>query len=228
MLYNNIIKTGYTHVIMIMLLLLTVVDANAKNGYCRCYEDFINSRWESLDTVFCRKNGQGRKLWFGSNDYSLTTGNESLDKRLKAEAFVIMMDDTLYINCRRVQHDKIYFRNGYAKAWRIGKHSLLFINEVIGKEAQLNQSAAPSLSGTAGNFTYGLNQLRRRVCYIISNNSGGKRIESRLVNDTLMEQMLNGNSELRAEYYSIEDKSKRMTAAHVFPILEKVGLFTKE
>lgn len=225
---KNDIKTCLAHVIMIVLLLLAVVDANAKNGYCRCYEDFINGQWEPLDTVFCKKNGQGRKLWFGSNDYSLTTGNKVLDKRLKAEAFVIMMNDTLYINCRRVQHDKIYFRNGYARAWLIGKHSLLFINEVIGKEAQLNQSAAPTLSGTAGNFTYGSNQLRRRVCYVISNESGGERIESRLVDDALMEQMLNGDSELCAWYYSVEDKSKRMTATHVIPILEKAGLFTEE
>lgn len=225
---NNVIKTCYTHAIMIVLLLLTAVDANAKNGYCRCYEDFINGQWEPLDTVFCKKNGQGRKLWFGSNDYSLTTGDKVLDKRLKAEAFVIMMNDTLYINCRRVQHNKIYFKNGYAKAWRIGKHSLLFINEVTGKEAQLNQSAAHTLSGTAGNFTYGSNQLRRRVCYVISNESGGERIESRIVDDALMEQMLGGDSELCALYYSVEDKSKRMTAAHVIPILEKAGLFTEE
>lgn len=223
---NNILSTRRNmHLIVYALLLLTTISINAKCGYYKSYEDLIADRYEPLDTLYCLQNGQGRKLWLGSNDYRLTTGNDSIDKVLKKNAFAIKKDNELYVNCRKLIRNKVQFKNGYARAWRSNDNSVIFVNEVIGKEAQLWQTSSQMLAGTGSHFTYNSNQIRHRVCYLISDSSNGKKYtEAHLIDDALMEKLIYGHDDLHTEYYSEKRKSDRILAKHVFPILEKAGV----
>ena len=81
------------------------------------------------------------------------------------------------------------------------------------------------LAGTGSHFTYNSNQIRHRVCYLISDSSNGKKYtEAHLIDDVLMEKLIYGHDDLHTEYYSEERKSDRILAKHVFPILEKAGV----
>ncbi len=198
-------------------------------GYCCSYEELMGNQWKALDNIYSDINGQGRKLWFGNNDYRLTTENDSIDKVLKKEAFAIMKKDELYVNCRKLVRSNVRFKGGYARAWRSDNDEIIFVNEVIGKEAQLWQTSSNMLAGSGGNFTYSSNQIRHRVCYLISDGSNGKEYtEAILIDDALMDKLLEGHNDLYAEYYSEEQKSNRMLAKHVFPILMKAGVLAMQ
>ena len=45
------------------------------------YEDFIEGKWELLDTIYADAHSTGRQFWWGGNDYTLTTKNDSINIR---------------------------------------------------------------------------------------------------------------------------------------------------
>ena len=217
------------HVIACAWLLMMTIDANGMCGFCHSYEDFIEGKWELLDTIYADAHSTGRQFWWGGNDYTLTTKNDSINKKLKKEAFVLIIDNTLYVNCRKLRYEKTRFANGYAKTKRIGKHSLIFVNQTIGKKAQSDRALAGMALGAIGGAIIGSQQIRQRVCYIVSNGSDEKgRTEVRMIDDALMEKMIYGHDDLYEEYYSEEKESKRNLATRVLPILKKAGLFATE
>lgn len=212
------------------LLTIIAISANAQCKYCNTYEDFIADRWQKLDTIYCDSHSKTRQLWWGGNDYKLTTGEKAIDKILKKKAFAVMRDDTLYVNCRNLRYENTRFGNGYTKAMRIGQRSLLFVNKIIGSEAQGNVMRSQFLFGVIGSMITASEQMEQQVCYVISfgaNNNG--EISIRLIDDRLMEQMINDarHNDLYDEFYAERDPEKRLLAKHVIPILEKAGLFSQ-
>jgi len=206
--------------------LLTALSANAQCKYCNTYEDFLNGRWQDIDTVYCDQHSKGRQFWWGGNDYTLSTGNKALDKKLKKEAFIVMQADTMYLNCRNLRYEDTRFGNGYTKTMRIGERSLLFVNRMIGREALTNQAMASFMFGALGSALTYNSQMKKQVCYVISWGADANgHISIRLINDALMDQMIVNHNDLHDEYYSEEDTNKRLQATHVVPILEKAGLF---
>ena len=220
---------GQMRTVICAIYLLTAMTVSAKCGYYHTYEDFIEGNLVSLDTIYADAHGTGRQFWWGGNDYTLTTKNDSINKKLKKEAFVLIIDNTLYVNCRKLRYEKTRFANGYAKTKRIGKHSLIFVNQTIGKKAQSDRALAGMAFGAIGGAIIGSQQIKQRVCYIVSNGSDEKgRTDVRMIDDALMEKMIYGHDDLYEEYYSEEKESKRNLATRVLPILKKAGLFDIE
>ena len=80
--------------------------------------------------------------------------------------------------------------------------------------------------GVFGSVAALQSQMKQQVCYVISDGADKKgRIAIRLIDDTLMEQMIIARSDLRQKYFSERDKAKRLLASHVLHILEESGLF---
>jgi hypothetical protein len=81
------------------------------------------------------------------------------------------------------------------------------------------------LLGVVGDAITSNKQVKQQVCYVISNGANEKgRINIQMINDSLMNQMVQNREDLRKEYYTEENKSKRLLATHIVPILEKAGL----
>jgi len=208
-----------------LLLTVAVNGASADSGYCRSYNDLIAGKWMELDSVVVKECGQGRKMWLSTNDYNISTADEAMTKRLKKEAFAIMHDGVLYFNSRKLVCDREKFRKGYTKAWRYGEDGYIIMNEVVGKEARMSMTTTRIPAGSNSKFAYTDNQLRHRVCYLITGESkDGKYMNAYLIDDAMMEKLIGSRSDLYAEYYSEETKSERIMAKHVFPILVKMGL----
>lgn len=209
-----------------MMLLTMVTAVNGQCRYCNTHEDFLEGRWTELDTVYCETFSKSQQMWWGCNDYAFTTGDKDTDKILKKKAFVVMKDDTLYVNCRNLRYDKDRFGSGYTKAKRIGQRSLLFVNRAIGSDIRENHMLAAFMFGAIGSAIDSHSQMKHQVCYVISWGADEKgRISIRMINDDLMEQMIGYHNSLNDEYFSEKDASKRVLAEHVIPILEKAGLF---
>ena len=194
--------------------------------YCTTYEDFMEDRWQQVDTIYCKSHQKSRQVWIGGNDYTLSSDDKAVNKILKKEAFAVMLDDTLYVNCRNLRYEKTRFGGGYTRARRIGERSLLFVNKMIGREAQNNQVAVGFFFGAVGGVISASNNVKKQVCYVISDGANSKgHIVVRMIDDNLMNQMIGTFPDLYKEYYAEGNTSKRILAKHVIPILEKAGLF---
>ena len=191
----------------VVAALFVVMASSGQCRFCYSYEDFVEDRWEPLDTVFLVQHSKNHQVWWGGNDFTLSTGDSKTDKILKKEAFAVMQADTMYVNCRSLRFEKTRFGNGYAKAMRIGNRSILFVNKLIGKDAMASQQMSALMFGAIGG----------------ADEKG--HISIRLIDDALMEQMVEGHDELRDDYYSETDEKERRMATHIVPILEKAGLF---
>ena len=207
-------------------ILLTSLTSSAQSRYCKTYEDFLEGRWEQLDTVYYDSHSKEHQAWWGGNDYTLTTGNKATDKILKNDAFAVMQGDSIYLNCRNLRYDKCRFGNGYTKARRIGERSLLFVNRLIGRNQEKDIIVVGAAFGAIGAAITANKQMKNQVCYVISSGADEDgKIAIRPIDDHLMNQMIDNRVDLHDEYYAEKDLKKRRLASHVIPILEKSGLF---
>ena len=209
------------------VLLLNANSMNAQCAYCNTFEDFMENKWIPLDTLINEEPSKNQQSQWDGNRYIFTTGNKATDKILKKKAFVIKRNDTLYVNCRNLIFSDVRFGNGYTQTKRIGKHSMLFVNQMnIGKAK--NSVAFGLMFGAIGGAIAVLasNPADRQVCYIIS--SGENRygdINTRILNDEMMDMIMTDHEDLKNEYYSEKNKRKRLLASYIIPILKKAGLF---
>ena len=204
---------------------------NAQCAYCNTFEDFMENKWIPLDTLINEEPSKNQQSQWDGYRYIFTTGNKATDKILKKKAFVVKRNDTLYVNCRNLIFSDVRFGNGYTQTKRIGKHSMLFVNQMnIGKAK--NSVAFGLMFGAIGGAIGGAidvlasNPADRQVCYIIS--SGENRygdINTRILNDEMMDMIMTDHEDLKNEYYSEKNKRKRLLASYIIPILKKAGLF---
>ncbi len=234
-----------------ILLLLTVADVGAQCQYCNSYQDFLEDKWQPLDTVYCKKHSKGHRIMWGGNDYTLKTGDKVTDQILKKRAFAVRQSDNIYINCRNLQYEKMRFGKGYCKAAGINEHDLFIVNAMMARNQMPavipvfvpaasvgGIAAAAAISGAAnGAFAalsgsiYTNKQLKNKVCYVISSKADEKgRYNIKLFDDPMMDKLLLSRNliKLHDAYYAEKDKEKRHLAARVIPILEKAGIIEAE
>lgn len=205
------------------LLAIIAIGANAQCKYCNTYEDFLADRWQELDTIYCDSHSKDHRVRWDGNKYTLTTGDKNIDSILKKNAFAVMMNNQLYVNCHNLRYNHDRFGNGYTKAVQIGQRSLLIVNDINGRWHN-NPSAVVGFGIGAAMLT------SKNYCYVISNGANDKgKISARLIDDNMFEQMIASTNhyELINEYYSVKETEQRLQAKHVIPILEKAGLFSQ-
>ena len=209
--------------------LLVVASANAQCHYFLTLDELVSNNWHPLDTIMTTQHSKNHQLWWGGNDYVLTTGDSRVDKVLKKNAFAAMQGDTLYVNCRNLRYEKTGFGNGYTRAMRIGEHSVLFVNKMIGRSARNSVALTSVMFGGIAGAISASGYNKQQVCYLISWGADDKgHINIRLLDDDLIEQMLKEHPDLWLEYRAEQDDSKRILAKRVVPLLEKAGLFNNK
>ena len=227
---------------MLALCLLTSITICGQCRYCKSYEDFLEDKWESLDTVFCKEQSKGHAFMWGYSNITMKTGDKDLDKRINYSVFAVMQGKTLYVNSYNLRYEKERFGKGFSKAARIGENDLLLVNKLAGKEAQNNQSSAAGaafvggmLGGVIGGVIVGSivagttasKQLKNKVCYILTSGADEKgRYDITLFEDQMMDKLLLSRDliDLHNAYYAEKDKNKRRLASRILPILMEAGI----
>ncbi len=195
---------------------------SAQEKYCTSYSDFKANNWVEIDNPLQSKaRTQNQKFWNGGNDFQFTTGDKQMDKTLKNNALVVMMGDTMFVNCKNLEYKKRLFGKGYAKACRFDGNKILIVN---------NPPADVSIGimfGLIGAAIAESNRLEKQMCYVLHSDPlpGKKRFPLVLIDDAFMEDLLNNyNAPELLEKYNQAPKNKRNYANNVLPILEELKL----
>ena len=238
-------KTSLT----LALLLLAALNVCAQCKYCESYEDFLEDKWQPLDTVFCTTHSKGYQFMFGVSNYKLKTGDDATEEILRYNAFAVMMNNTLFVNSRNLRYEKVRIGKGFCKAARIGEHSLIITGPLIvtDKTASMATSgasaaagmvagafggiaAAAAVGGVVGGVGGGMmanKSLKNKVCYLITSSADDKgRFNIQMFEDKMMDKLLLSRDliDLHNAYYAEKDKNTRKLASRVIPILQKAGI----
>ena len=215
--------------VLIIVLICCATLASAQTRYCCTYQDYCDNNWEDLDTLFVTQHSKGYQVLWGGNDFAFSCGDKAKDKMLNKDVFLIMHQDSLYVNCRNLRYQGVALGIGYVRAKKIGNRSLLFVNRLTGKEIRNDEIAASIMFGAIGGVTAARKNMKQQVCYVISQGASEKgKIAIRLVDDNLIDKMLENQGPLLREYYDEHDDDLRLLASHILPILEKSGLINQE
>ena len=226
-------------ILTIVLCLLTTVSVFGQCRYCKSYKDFLEDKWESLDTVYCKEQSKGHAFMWGYSNIILKTGDKNLDNRINYSVFAVMQGKTLYVNNYNLRFEKSRFGKGFSKAARIGEKNLLIVNKLAGKEAQENMSKAVDGAGVmfglvGAGIAAGVTankQLKNKICYVLSPDADEQgRYDIKLFDDRMMDKLLLSREliDLHNAYYEEKDKSRRRLAARVLPILMEAGIIDAE
>ncbi|MBQ7461426.1 MAG: hypothetical protein IJS63_04120 [Bacteroidaceae bacterium] len=225
--------------VLTIILLLAGLGVNGQCRYCRTYEDFLEDKWEPLDTVFCKEQSKGHAFMWGYSNIMLKTGDKDFDKKINYSVFAVMQGKTLYVNNYNLRFEKSRFGKGFSKAARIGENDLLFVNKLAGKEARENVSKVmdgPGVmfglvgAGIAAGVTAN-KQMKNKVCYVLSPDADDKgSYDIQLLDDRMMDKLLLSRdlTDLHTAYYAEQDKAKRRLASRILPILMEAGIIETE
>ena len=199
-----------------LLFALMALSTSAQCRYCLSYEDFMEGRWETMDSVDVVRASKGHKFMWGGGDFTIKGTDKASCKMLTSSAFAVVANNKLYVNCKNLKCKKIIFGKGFFRALSLGSHGLIF----AGIDSK---TAAYARTGAVGGGV-AATQEDSRVCYLISQDSGGKRyIEVSYVDDEFMSKLLADQTELLDKYNSETDPTERVQADRIFSILKKSG-----
>lgn len=193
----------------------------AQFRYCMSYADYQADNWVELDTLKLRGRGFAHRI---------RTGNDSLNKVIRDEAFAISYHDTLLINMAHMYYAGENFGNGYVPAYTFGNGQLCFTNFLPGRND--NAVFVPVGGGLVGGILSGVlagaavaltssDALKGKTyCFLLKREYDGGRKEARIINDDYMKRYEKNSPEFYAEYMSVKKKKKRESATHIFPLLK--------
>ena len=222
-------------ILTLALFLLTAFSVCGQCRYSQTYKDFLEGKWEPIDTVYCKEQSKGHAFMWGYSNITLKTGDKALDGRLKNSVFAVMQGESMYVNCAGLRFEKASFGNGFCKAARIGEDGLLFAGKLVGKEARENVSKAMDGPGVmfglvGAGIAAGISaskQMKNKVCYIITPDASGESLYNiERFGDREMDRLLLSRDliDLHNAYYAEKDKNRRRLASRIIPILMEAGI----
>lgn len=229
-------KKSFVLALMVCLAMATQAQV-AK--YCMNYSDFVSGNWKSVDELTQGHSKQACQLKSSDKYYYFRTGDKSVDKMLKKEAFAVMFGDNLFVNCRNLRYkDSPLDVSSYSRAVLFDNNKLCVMayksdnaSLIIGTGLLLGScfvdnswvSMGMDIAGTG--CWIGNNFLSKTYCYLVDSNANGNgKYNTVCMNDKYMEELLNKDESLLEKYKAIHNKRSRQSSANVLPILMEKGL----
>lgn len=222
-----------------LLLCLAPVTLRSQVKLCMSYDDYIEDRWIPYEQLTDDLQPDHCDVQYNGYDYTITTDNKKIDKRIKKEVFLISIDGQLFINQRTLRDEDgvILPINNFTRAlpYGDGKELCVVCYQASGGDLLdvlnigLDIALIASGSAVAGGLFLAADTLLAdssimddNVCYLLDKgpNNRGKIIMTDM-NLAFMAKLLRDDPVLFETYRGRPDRD---TAAAVLPILVMKGL----
>lgn len=180
-----------------ILGVFTFTTAFSQIKYCLSYVDFKANRWIPLDTIHLTEYIPKKKYDTKPYNITLTTGDKTVDKILKKDAFVVMYNDTILINRRNMVLDGRVLGNGYTRALHFGEKGLCFLSAKVGVPISVGLLIFPHIGGAWAMASYDSGNMR---CYFVERELPNGKIEIITIDDTFMERFEAKNPDVYQAY----------------------------
>ena len=159
--------------IALFLSSLATCCLNAQVVVYSSLKDFAAQRGDTLAAINVEKRAKNQIMLSGGADYKLSVDdNEPLSKYLKKRCFLVKVDSTLYVSCRKLRYKKLQFGAWYAPAMLLNG-SIYFSAIPLGTVAAgSSTNMSVTLGGTLGDAIAASGQVSKRVYYEIDGITG--------------------------------------------------------
>lgn len=93
--------------------------------YCESFQDFLDDKWITLDSATVRAKGNQDDLFYKTS-LTIESGSSELTNLIKHDAFFVIIEDSMYVNMRKLKGPDFFARGGFARAYRVGKDKVIF------------------------------------------------------------------------------------------------------
>ena len=196
--------------LLVLLVICTQSFCFAQSGYYETYDDFINNRFVSLDSVglIVRDRATTEPGYSNIFKFKLKTNKRKLTRKIKKDVLLVSHHDSLMLNLSRVKTDETYFINTYVKAFLLDDGNICFVAPYVSSEQNATLMAAGMFGGILGATiaTAGMNDEKNHRVYYINSGGGLKMIDY----DFMCMLMGRYNPQLLIEYvvHEMGDQSK--------------------
>lgn len=225
-----------------LLLLLAggvqTVCAQMNPTYCMTYDDFLDNRWMSIDSLVEGRTKRICQLKFEDDQYRLKTGDKEADAVLKRAVLVVEYGGHLYVNCRNLRHKDVPLDvSGYAQAYRFEGNKLVVVAHWVNGLALLAGIAGdvatvvsplpvalPSAVASSA-IWMSMDRLNSYRCYILDSEANGKgKTAVTRITDEVMQRILADDPALLERYMAVGNNRSRQSASNILPFLLEKNL----
>lgn len=174
-------------ILMICMMAATAVHAQVK--YCNSFYDYRNSQWHELNAdVQMERNSKAKTYWWGSSEIKFVSSDKQAEKLLKKEAFAVMFEDSIYVNCKMLSCQGYKFGHGFTKALPFYNDNLMIVYLPV-EEAGFTSSMTVMfglIGGLAAAAATSKGMLENLACYLVNTNSAEKKIKVKRLDTDLV------------------------------------------
>lgn len=196
--------------------------------YCKSYRDFTQGRWVVLDSMGMVSITESVDDQGTSNVTELRTQNKALNTFLHKNAFLIQLDDSLYINLNKVKGENFRSRKGFEHAYLMGKQGIVF-------------GAPPGLSLGVGFFVGAPIGVISGYPIVVMNSSEynnkpfrgyilrGDGMPVQWIDEDVMSSLIGAcpnSEEVLSSYQSIKPRKRKNSFAVQKSFMDQLGLLT--
>ena len=211
-------------ILMICMMAATAVHAQVK--YCNSFYDYKNNQWHELNAdVQMERNSKAKTYWWGSSEIKFVSSDKQAEKLLKKEAFAVMFEDSIYVNCKMIMCGGYKFGHGFTKALPFYNDNLMIVYLPV-EEAGFTSSMTVMfglIGGLAAAAASSKSMLENLACYLVNTNSTEKKIKVKRMDTDLVGKLLQEDPELLGEYMSVKKKKVHEGAANTVDIFLRKG-----
>lgn len=202
--------------------------------YYKSYDDFKNDRWVSLDSMGTAKIRASQTNDGDMQGYNVQTMNNALNSFLKKNAFIVVINDSMFVNLNKVKGENYTRRVGFEHVYRLANIGLVFgapptnlfkngagvaaLTVTFGLAgAIVYASVDPSLLKRTGNYD------KPSRGYLIT----GEKVPMQWINEDVMVSLLssvNSPESLVEEYQNVGTAEVKNSFAVQKSFLDKAGL----
>ncbi len=176
--------------LILIILAFSLLPAGAQQVMYTSMKGLLAQQGDTVTTLQIEKRSVNKQYLMGGADYHVSaTDNEGLSKYLKRRCYGVLIDNTLYVNCRRMRYKHYRFGNWYAPAQRIAGR-IFFRALPLGQVATSSFAPqdSPKLGGEVGDAIQASGLVHERVYYMINPDNG----KALFVGKELMNELLDG------------------------------------
>ena len=229
--------------VLVMMMCLTAVTAQAQTKYCTSFADYKAGQWKPYEDLIPGKEPDSIRVKYDGQDFTLKTSDKEVNKVIKHDVFMMQIDKQLFINQRPLRDEDggILPVNNFLRALPYKGDKLLVVSYkvTLGDVLDLVNIGLDVALLATGHTTWGTiflatdllltndDLMEHHVLYLVDKepDQKGRYIMTR-INDKYMEQLLRDDPVTFEQYYGRQKKGERQSAANILPILVKKGLIS--
>jgi len=191
---------------------------------CMSYDDYAAGNWQTIGPLKMTTKGRASQLWWGGKDFNFETDDHATSELLRKKIFAINYGDTLLLNTHSYWDRGSRLRNGYAQALPTtdGRFVILYYNVRNVNTAVIMSGVLLGLAGSIASTALTKDDIKQDVCYLVT--PGQKK--ALIINDKMMMELTTkaNRPDLMEEYQQSKYQDERISANHVIPFLQEMGL----